>query len=311
MKLLIHSQTATVAPSHILLGMRLFWKLNHVSNRSPLTHWGRVTHICVGKLIIIGSDNGLSPGQRQAIIWNIAGLLLIEPLGTNFSEISIGIQTFSFKKIHLKMSSGKWRPFCLGLNVLRISVNWSHESITVTIWSQQTKQDTTMYIWVRSRNCGCLVTWFCYQLSRNCGCLVTWFCYQLSRNCGCLVTCFCYQLSRNCGCLVTWFCYQLSRNCGCLVTWFCYQLSRNCGCLVTWFCYQLSRNCGCLVTWFCYQLSRNCGCLVTWFCYQLIAKPGNKTATVSWPDTYLTEQALDVQHDKYNSYGFIVSTSYI
>ena len=30
--------------------------------------------------------------------------------------------------------------------------------------------------------------------------------------------------------------------------------------------------------------SRNCGCLVTCFCYQLIAKPGNKTATVSWPD---------------------------
>ena len=30
--------------------------------------------------------------------------------------------------------------------------------------------------------------------------------------------------------------------------------------------------------------SRNCGCLVTWFCYQLIAKPGNKTATVSWRD---------------------------
>ena len=28
--------------------------------------------------------------------------------------------------------------------------------------------------------------------------------------------------------------------------------------------------------------SRDCGCLVTWFCYQLIAKPGNKTATVSW-----------------------------
>ena len=26
-----------------------------------LTHWGRVTHICVGNLTIIGSDNGLSP----------------------------------------------------------------------------------------------------------------------------------------------------------------------------------------------------------------------------------------------------------
>ena len=33
--------------------------------------------------------------------------------------------------------------------------------------------------------------------------------------------------------------------------------------------------------------SRNCGCLVTWFCYQLIAKPGNKRATVSWPNQYI------------------------
>ena len=69
------------------------------------------THICVGKLTIIGSDNGLSPGRRQAIIWTIVGILLIGPLGTNFSEILIGIQNFSFKKMHLKMSSAKWRPF--------------------------------------------------------------------------------------------------------------------------------------------------------------------------------------------------------
>ena len=32
--------------------------------------------------------------------------------------------------------------------------------------------------------------------------------------------------------------------------------------------------------------SRRCGCLVTWFCHQLITKPGNKTATPSWPDPY-------------------------
>ena len=83
-----------------------------------LTHWGRVTHICVNKLTIIGSDNGLSPGRRQAIIWTNAGILLIGPLETNFSEILIRIQAFSFKKMHLKMSSGKWRPSCLGLNVL-------------------------------------------------------------------------------------------------------------------------------------------------------------------------------------------------
>ena len=83
-----------------------------------LTHWGRVTHICIGTNTHIGSDNGLSPGWHQVIIWTNARLLLIEPLGTNFSEILIKIHTFSFKKMHLKMS-GKWRPFCLGLNVLQ------------------------------------------------------------------------------------------------------------------------------------------------------------------------------------------------
>ena len=77
-----------------------------------------MTHICVTKLSILGSDNGLLPGRRQAIIWTNAGILLIGHLGTNFSEIFIGIQTFSFTKMHLKMSSAKWRPFCLGLNVL-------------------------------------------------------------------------------------------------------------------------------------------------------------------------------------------------
>ena len=83
-----------------------------------ITHWGRVTHICVGKLTIIGSDNVLSPGRRQAIIWTNDGILLIWLLGTNFSEILSEIHSFSFKKMHLKMSSGKGRPFCLGLNVL-------------------------------------------------------------------------------------------------------------------------------------------------------------------------------------------------
>ena len=77
----------------------------------PLTHWGQVTHICVSNLTIIGSDNGLSPGRRPAIIWTNAGILLIGPLGTKFSEILIGIQPFLFKKLHLKTSSAKWRLF--------------------------------------------------------------------------------------------------------------------------------------------------------------------------------------------------------
>ena len=77
-----------------------------------------MTHICISNLTIIGSDNGLSPGRRQAIIWANVGIMLIGPLGTNCSEILFGIQTFPFKKMHLKMSFAKWRSYCFGLNVL-------------------------------------------------------------------------------------------------------------------------------------------------------------------------------------------------
>ena len=77
-----------------------------------------MTQICVSKLTIIGSDNGLSPGRRQAISWTNAGILLIRILGTNFSEILGKIHSFSFKKIHLKMSSAKGRLFSLSLNEL-------------------------------------------------------------------------------------------------------------------------------------------------------------------------------------------------
>ena len=87
-----------------------------------LTHWGRVTHICVGKLTIIGSDNGLSPGRRQAIIWTNAGILLIRPLGIklqwNFNRNSnIFIQENALENVVCQMAS-----ICLGLNVLTLSV---------------------------------------------------------------------------------------------------------------------------------------------------------------------------------------------
>ena len=47
--------------------------------------------IYISKLTIIGLDNGLSPGGRQAIIWTNDGILLIGPLETNFGEILIEI----------------------------------------------------------------------------------------------------------------------------------------------------------------------------------------------------------------------------
>ena len=94
------------------------WALFIHKFQGCFTHWGRVMHICVSKLTISGSDNDLSPGWRQAIIWTNAGLLSTGTLGTNFSEILNKIHILSLTKMHLKMSSGKWQTFCLSPNVL-------------------------------------------------------------------------------------------------------------------------------------------------------------------------------------------------
>ena len=99
-----------------------------------LIHWGQVTHICVGDLTIIVSDNGLLPGRHQAIIWTNDEIFLIESLGTNFSEILIEIQTFSLKNIHLKMLSAKCCRFRLGLNVLNF-FSTGNEISFVIFWS--------------------------------------------------------------------------------------------------------------------------------------------------------------------------------
>ena len=68
---------------------RLLYYKRHSETPSELIYWGRVTHICVGNVTIIGSDKDLPPGRRQAIIWSNAGLLLIELIGTNLREILI------------------------------------------------------------------------------------------------------------------------------------------------------------------------------------------------------------------------------
>ena len=63
-------------------------------NPPVLTHLPLMSHICVNESVkhwFIGSDNGLSPIRRKAIIWTNAGLLSIWPSETDFSEILIKI----------------------------------------------------------------------------------------------------------------------------------------------------------------------------------------------------------------------------
>ena len=69
-----------------------------------------MTHICVSNLTIIGSDNGLSLGRHEAIIWTNAEILSFEPLGTSFSEILIKIQNIfihenAFENVVWKMAT--------------------------------------------------------------------------------------------------------------------------------------------------------------------------------------------------------------
>ena len=59
-----------------------------------LTHWGRVMHICIRKLATIGSDNGFSPGRRQAIITTNAGILLIIATPPGANELMINKHWF-------------------------------------------------------------------------------------------------------------------------------------------------------------------------------------------------------------------------
>ena len=73
-----------------------------------------------------------APSHYLNQCWNIVNWTL---RNTNFSEILIAIHMFSFKKLHLKMSSGKWRPFCLSLNVSTYINSWKFSGVYSALWS--------------------------------------------------------------------------------------------------------------------------------------------------------------------------------
>ena len=73
----------------------------YVISEQLLSHWGQVTHICIGNPTIISSDIDLLPGQHQTIYWTNAGILFIGSLGTNLSEMLIEILTVLLNKMHL------------------------------------------------------------------------------------------------------------------------------------------------------------------------------------------------------------------
>ena len=80
-----------------------------------VTHWGRVTHICVGDYWL---KNDLPPGRRQAIIWTNAEIVVIwnikNKLQWNFNRNShIFIQENTFETVVCGMAAILSRPHCV------------------------------------------------------------------------------------------------------------------------------------------------------------------------------------------------------
>ena len=108
--------------------MLLKWPRTDQS-KTKTCHWGRVAHICVSKLTIIGSDNGLSPGRRQAIVWTNARILLIRPPKGRINNIlalvqiklpwncnrnsNVFIQENALENVVCEMASISSRPQCV------------------------------------------------------------------------------------------------------------------------------------------------------------------------------------------------------
>ena len=65
---------AVQATSHYLNQWWLvYWRIYASLGLNELTHRGWLMHICINKLTIIGSDNGLLPGLPRGIIWKMPG----------------------------------------------------------------------------------------------------------------------------------------------------------------------------------------------------------------------------------------------
>ena len=125
---ILHSRYHAI-PINIIF-VRSFWALS--------SHRGRVTHMCIGNITRITSDNVLPPGRQPSHYLNQCWNVVNWTLRNELKWILIEIQTFSFKIMHMKMSSAKWRPFYLGLNALTHSMckTWFYREYATDVGTQ-------------------------------------------------------------------------------------------------------------------------------------------------------------------------------
>ena len=116
--LVLNFQKSKYVFAFIIIPSHLHNTISKFNLKEELTYWGKVTHICISKLAITGSDNGLSLELHQVIIWTNAEILLIGPLRTDFSENLIKINTLfnnkiAFENVVWKMVAILSQPQCV------------------------------------------------------------------------------------------------------------------------------------------------------------------------------------------------------
>ena len=102
-----------------------------------LTHQGQVLHICINKLeTIIGLDNSLLLVQHQAIIWRTNADIFVNWMLGNKPRRNLNqSMLIEVKKMHLKMMTATWRPFCFCLMCQPEPVLWrNHPVCIVKVW---------------------------------------------------------------------------------------------------------------------------------------------------------------------------------
>ena len=128
-----------------VMGNVFILSINHIP---ILTHWSRVTHICVSKLTNIGSDNGLPPSRRQAIIstkcWYIVNWSLGNKFQWNLNQNQyIFIQENAFESVVCEMAAILSQPQCVKLSIMCCHI--PHMLSWLVLFWKSTKMDFNIF----------------------------------------------------------------------------------------------------------------------------------------------------------------------
>ena len=149
---------------------------------NELTHWGRVTHICVSNLTIIGSDNGLSPVLETKVGPSVRDQQFLVRT-SNFLHISLQINVWIsqdpdqdrqlFQLSHEPCLSPGWRQAIIWTNdgqllIGPLGTNFSEILIEFLIFSFKKMRLKVLFAKRRP---------FCLGLNEltHCGLLTVWY----------------------------------------------------------------------------------------------------------------------------------------